>query len=126
MKIIENEQVIFCDVDETLVLHDQDTYTIGAKIVVTDPYCGTLRTLTVHQPHVQLLRERAKRGAHIKVMSAGGYQWAEAVVKALQLEDCVAECLSKPIAIIDDLPIEAALGQTMYLRPDSRWKNNHG
>ncbi len=117
-----NEQVIFCDVDDTLVLHDTEKHLDSPTITVIDPYCGTARTLTYHAPHVHLLKERAERGAHIKVMSAGGYKWAEAVVMALGLQDIVAECLSKPVAIIDDLPIEGALGQTMYLHPNSKWK----
>ena len=122
MRITENEQVIFSDVDDTLIIHDGDKHPELPTVIVIDPYCGTPRTLTVHSVHVQLLKERAKRGAHIKVMSAGGYRWATAVVMALGLQDVVAECLSKPIAIIDDLPIAGALGETMYLKPDSKWK----
>lgn len=122
MKTTESEQVIFCDVDDTLILYDLEKYKGLPIVSVVDPYCGTLRQLIVHAPHVQLLKERADRGAHIKVMSAGGYMWAEAVVTALNLQDVVAECLSKPTAIIDDLPIETALGHTMYLSPESKWK----
>lgn len=123
MRTTKSEQILFCDCDDTLILHDVEKYKNNAMVTITDPYCGTVRTVAVHEPHVQLIRERAKRGAHIKAMSAGGYQWAAAVVKALDLEDCIAECISKPVAIIDDLPIEGALGKTMYLDPNSKWKS---
>ena len=124
MKVIENEMIIFCDVDDTLILHDIEKHTYAKTIVVTDPYCGSERVLAVHEPHVQLLTERAARGAYIIVMSHGGYRWAEAVVKALKLEKVVSEVMSKPIAVIDDLPIAHALGDTTYLKPDSKWKKN--
>ncbi len=122
MIIVNNEQVIFCDVDDTLVLHDLEKHKELPTVTVKDPYCGALRTLPYHAAHVRMIIERAKRGAHIVVMSAGGYQWAQAVVEALGLEDSVSQCMSKPITIIDDLPIEGALGATMYLSPNSKWK----
>ena len=122
MIIVNNEQVIFCDVDDTLIMHDIEKYKDLPKVAITDPYCGTIRILPYHAAHVRLIKERSLRGAHIKVMSAGGYQWAAAVVKALNLVEHVSECLSKPIAIVDDLPIEGALGHTIYLSPNSKWK----
>lgn len=124
MRVTENEVVIFCDVDDTLILHDVDAHGYAKTVFVVDPYCGTTRKLAIHEPHVQLLKERAARGAHIKVMSHGGYQWARAVIIALGLQDVVSEVLSKPIAVIDDLPIAGALGETMYLKPNSKWKQN--
>lgn len=123
MIVTDSEQILFCDIDDTLIMHDTQKYNNLPKVIVLDPYLNVLRELSIHAPHVLLLRERAARGAHIKAMSAGGYKWAEAVINALGLQDCVAECLSKPVAIIDDLPVEAALGKTMYLDPNSKWKS---
>lgn len=122
MNIVKSEQVIMVDCDDTLVLHDVDAHPTLPKVLVHDPYAHKSQLVAVHLPHVLLIRERAKRGAHIVVWSAGGWQWAKAVVAALELNDCVASCMSKPIAIIDDLPIKAALGKTLFLNPNSRWK----
>lgn len=124
MRITQNEQVIFTDIDDTLVLHDVERFKHLPHITIDDPYCGTKRVLAYHPAHVRLLEERFLRGAHIKAMSAGGYAWAAAVIKSIGLDNMVAEALSKPIAILDDLPIEQALGRTMYLDPNSPWKAN--
>lgn len=122
MKTIANEQIVFCDADDTLILHDVAKYPKLPKLLVYDPYMHCMQLVAIHLPHVQLIRERAARGAHIVVWSAGGYKWAKAVVLALGLEDCVAACMSKPIMMLDDLPVKKALGSTLYLNPNSAWK----
>ncbi len=123
MTVTDNEQVIFVDVDDTIVMHDAEKYESLPGVTVKDPYSGINMYLHYHPAHVLLIQERAMRGAHIKVMSAGGYLWVKAIITALRLEDYVSECLSKPIAIIDDLPIEQALCKTTYMDPFSKWKN---
>lgn len=125
MRVVRNEQVIYFDVDDTLVLHDLEKYSDLPTVTFVDPVCGTTRTLAYHPAHVRVLTERLARGAHVKVMSAGGFAWAEAVVTALGLShysDEQLECSTKPSAMFDDLPIEQALIKTIYLNPHSKWK----
>lgn len=115
-----SEQVIGCDVDDTLVLWRPR---VGTERVVdiVDPYDGHTVTLVVHEPHVKLISDRKQRGCSIMVWSQSGPQWAKAVVDALGLQDVVDEVKAKPFMIVDDLPAEAWLNNRAYLKPDSNY-----
>lgn len=49
------------------------------------------------------------------VWSAGGGDWAEAVVKALGIEEMVDIVMSKPSWYYDDKPCEDWMGKQIYL-----------
>ena len=49
------------------------------------------------------MREFKARGHYVIVWSQGGWEWAEAVVKALGLEDLVDEVKTKPQWMVDDI-----------------------
>lgn len=120
MQIIKNENNIYFDVDETLVLWGKIKK--GEKcIAITDPYDGTQRYLRPHVGHIKVLRDRKARGATIHVWSANGWQWAKAVVSALGLQDHVDFVLSKPIMYVDDLEAHEILGERLYLGKDSAY-----
>lgn len=120
MQVIKNEQVICIDVDDTLVLHKANV--VGdSTVLFKDPYDDSIRKLVVHEPHVKILRDRKARGATIIVWSQSGYQWAEAIVRALGLEDCVDFVASKPIAYIDDKPVQDWMAERIYLDPASNY-----
>ncbi len=57
-----------------------------------------------HRYHIEQLIKHKMRGHTIIVWSAGGYDWAAAVIKALKLETHVDLVISKPIWVYDDLP----------------------
>lgn len=118
----ENEQVVGCDVDDTLVLwrKPQD----GEETIdITDPYDGQTKTLVIHKPHIKLLRDRKARGCAIIVWSQSGPQWARAVVNALGLDEVKPFIFAKPFMIIDDLPAEAWLSNRVYLKPTIGYGN---
>lgn len=119
-KTIESEQIIFVDCDDTLVLWSE--YETDDHLVISNPYDDTeAHTLGIHRGHIKILKDRHARGAFIVVWSAGGYRWAEAVVKALKLENHVDMIMSKPYAHIDDKPSTEWMGERIYLSPDSRY-----
>lgn len=118
-KIIENEQVIFIDCDDTLVMWNHENF--DKKIVIIDPYDSRELTLGIHEGHLKVLRDRSKRGAHIIVWSAGGYQWAAAVVKALGIESHVHQIMSKPFMYLDDKTAEEIMGTRLFLGFDSKY-----
>lgn len=120
MKTIVSEQIIMWDVDQTLVVWGPIKK--GDKIVhITCPYSGKQETLRIHLGHVKILKDRHARGATNIVWSAGGYQWATAVVKALSLQPYVHLTLSKPIMYVDDKPASAILGEHLYLQPEDSY-----
>lgn len=120
MKVIENEQIIKIDCDDTLVIWGS-TNPAFEEVIVIDPYDGKKLSLHAHAGHIKILKDRKRRGAYIVVWSAGGYRWAEAVVKALGLEEFVDEVSSKPFMYIDDLQAAEILGERLYLGLDSKY-----
>jgi hypothetical protein len=122
MNVIESESIVFVDVDDTLIMWSgTHTSTIPNDLLVKvqDPYSPTVISLIKHIGHIKILKDRKARGACIIVWSAGGYRWAEAVVKALALEASVDMIMSKPIMYIDDSPSEEFMGPRVYLGKDS-------
>lgn len=116
MKVIESEQIVYSDVDDTLVLWSDNFYLPGeGKIELVDPYDQSLIYLTPHIRHVKLLQDYNARGYTVIVWSAAGYRWAEVVVKALNLEPYVDYCQSKPLKFMDDLQAKDILGDRVYI-----------
>lgn len=120
MKTIENEQCIYFDVDDTLVMWGKITE--GQKAIhVTCPYDKSQETLRPHPGHIKVLKDRKARGAHITVWSHAGYRWAEAVVRALGLTEYVDVCATKPCMYVDDKQAHEILGERLYIDPNSHY-----
>lgn len=120
--VIHSENILVCDVDKTLILHrleltEEEREALDI-VQFTDPYDGSIVTRFVHAAHRKLLVNHKARGALVIVWSQNGYQWAEAVVKALGLEAYVDFIMSKPRMHCDDLPSSEWMGERIYLKPD--------
>ena len=59
-----------------------------------------------HKKHIEQLKKHKARDHRIIVWSAGGYAWAEAVVKALELDSYVDVVMTKFQWYYDDLKSE--------------------
>lgn len=123
MKIIDSEQLICVDCDETLLLWDTPVTPDNEKNVVTffDPYAGYQVSVLTHPAHIKIVKDRKARGATIILWSQSGYQWAMQTAKACGLLEHVDYCASKPIAIIDDKPAADWLQEQIYLKPTSKY-----
>lgn len=120
MKVVRNESNVFFDVDDTLVMWEPVGE--GPAITIPCPHStDSYYMLSPHEAHIKLLKNHKARGSHITVWSQSGYAWAEAVVKALGLEDYVDQVMTKPRAHIDDLPCTEWMGERIYLSPDSNY-----
>lgn len=120
MKVISQESTVFIDCDDTLVLWGKIPK--GRKAVkVISPHDGKEEILGIHAGHIKILKDRKARGSYIVVWSAGGFAWANAVVKALGLEQYVDLVMTKPHAYIDDKKAEEFMGEHIYLPPDSKY-----
>jgi predicted phosphatase len=117
MKTIDTESTVFIDVDETLVMWDVEAkeYDTRRILEIKSPYDGVSHVLYVHTGHIKILKDRKARGSFIVVWSAGGFAWAEAVVKALKLEKYVDLCMTKPHAYIDDKEAKDIMGERIYI-----------
>lgn len=125
MAIIQNERIIPCDVDDTIIMHCKHSdYPESRRVSIPDPI-DTTSTLTVvvNEPMVRLIREEIARGAFVMVWSRGGYAWAAAVVEAVGLTDIIPLIMSKPLVYFDDKPVEQWLKDRVYLEPDANYKN---
>ncbi len=112
MKVIKNEQVIMIDIDDTLVMWNAPRSDI---VEILCPYSKVIKNLTRNRGNIKVLKDRKARGSTIVVWSAGGHAWAEAVVKALNLEEHVDYIMSKPIGYVDDKTADKILGEHIYI-----------
>jgi hydroxymethylpyrimidine pyrophosphatase-like HAD family hydrolase len=92
---------VYFDVDDTLVMWEIPN---GFEEELVTIHCRDYVELLAPNKHnIKLLQKLASRGHSIVVWSGGGADWAEAVVKALELEDYVEVVSGKPQYYIDDI-----------------------
>lgn len=121
MKIINNESTVFFDIDNTLVMWKMSKTGVSASVKVTCPYHGDIYELKKHLGHIKILKDRKARGSFIVVWSAAGFAWAEAVIKALNLELYVDLIMTKPHAYVDDKQAAEFMGERIYLEIDDSY-----
>lgn len=112
MKIIKSEQNIMWDVDDTLVMRELPG---PHDLVLYNPAMEQNECLMIHHEHVKQLKSSKNRGFNNIVWSGNGYQWAEIVIKALELENYVDTIMTKPIKFFDDLQADEVLVNRVYL-----------
>jgi len=115
MRTIKKESTVWVDCDDTLIMWGKEPHMKHKHIAITNPYDGQIDHLMPHKGHIKVLKDRKARGSFIVVWSAGGYKWAEAVVKALNLEKYVDLCMTKPHMYIDDKEAKDIMGERLYI-----------
>lgn len=91
MRIVKASKQHFFDVDETLV-----------RWTTIENY----PVYVVHNPTIAELIAAKQRGHYVVVWSAGGWEWAERIVRELKLQDFVDEVRGKPDWYHDDKPAD--------------------
>ena len=94
----------YFDCDDTLVMWNlpEDVYLNDDRLVTVK--CRDHSDRLYPNPYnIDLLKKMAMRGHSIVVWSGGGADWAEAAVKALNLEGYVHSVSGKPQYYIDDI-----------------------
>lgn len=115
MNVIKSDRVVMVDCDETLILWDISEY---PKVDQVNVYChGKHTPVALHRKNYNLLRKFHRLGYTIIVWSASGWEWAEAVVKGLRIENMVTSVSSKPRYYFDDVPCEKWMGSRIYRDP---------
>lgn len=123
MKTIKNEHVIFVDIDDTLVMWEPKLQEEHAPVSIYDPHLQTTLWAVPNKGNIRLVKEKKSRGATIIVWSQGGWEYAEAVVNALCLQEYVDFVMSKPSGYIDDLAVTAWFPNRIYIPVDVRYKD---
>lgn len=94
----------FFDCDDTLLMWDTpEGVDFNGEEMVSVSCREHSDRLYPNRYNIELLVKMAKRGHSIVVWSGGGADWAEAVVKALKLEQYVHVVTGKPTYFIDDI-----------------------
>jgi len=124
-KRVTHNEVYCSDVDDTLVMWDLEN-AFGLEVEVKCPYSESDQHfyLVRNEPMIEMLKTKHARGCYIIVWSQGGEAWADAVVKALGIEQYVHQTMSKPSSYGDDLPASEWMHGRVYLKPDHKWRNN--
>lgn len=105
VKTIKTHKVIPFDVDDTLILWRPDDKTNLIKIK-HPMYTNAHFHVKPNKKAIDLLNKHKAAGDFIIVWSAGGYDWALNIVKALKLKDKVDLIMTKPDLYYDDLPVQ--------------------
>jgi phosphoserine phosphatase len=114
MQVINTDNTVFFDVDDTLVMwSESDIY--KTRIEIKDPYSEGTEHLYVNDSHVKMLKRMKNRGKTIVVWSHGGYLWAQAVVEALELTEFVDLAMTKMEDYVDDLEVGQWATKNIYL-----------
>lgn len=103
MKIITNPHSTFIDIDDTVVYWDK---TGNRKTVVVET-SWTKEELEVNENMLNTINQLYLRGFFIVLWSQSGHEWCEAVAKALNIQDKIDLCMTKPGFFYDDIPIES-------------------
>lgn len=123
MNVIKSERVIFCDIDDTLIMHTKSAYHTYIDIVlIKDSVEGGHVEAYRNNSMIRLVKEEAARGSYIVAWSRGGYEWANAVIIALGLQEQVKQVMTKPYAYFDDSDISIWLKDRVYIEPNTNYK----
>jgi len=146
MKVFPCSQTTFFDVDDTLIMWSRPAFGDPDAIEITCPASRTQRALMdltedgiltpetppsemvevgtwtelvkPHKKHVEQLKLHKMRGHTIIVWSAGGWEWAEVVVRALKLEKFVDLVIEKPTWVYDDLPVVEFMPKNIWMKDE--------
>ena len=114
MRVIESDRVLTVDCDDTLVLWDKSQFPESEWFEMD---CWGPVQLVKHHRNIKLLRKFALLGYTVIVWSQTGAKWAEAVGKAVGIDDVVTLYMAKPRYYMDDLPCEKWMGERVWRNP---------
>lgn len=145
MKILPCNQTTFFDVDDTLVmwgrgqkgdpgvveiicpasrysralfdLNQNSPLTSSTEEIVYEAGTWT-EYLIPHKKHIEQMKLHKLRGHTIVVWSAGGWEWAVEVVKALGLEQYVDLVMEKPTWCYDDKQAEEYIPKSQWMKDE--------
>ena len=123
-KKIKDGNVFACDVDDTLIMWGDPKFYPGKVVTITTN--GFPEKGAVNEFALEHLKKMKRRGYAVVVWSAGGSDWAEAVVKALEIERYVDLVMPKIDDHLDDTedPVDK-IGRWAYIDPNGNVKRKN-
>ena len=122
MKVIDKHHVVFVDVDGTLVERFSNKFWRSSeeqeetrKKIITIACSDFSQECIPNKTLIDCIRREWQRGLSVIVWSQRGYDWAEAVVKALELNDIVEAVMSKPLRYYDDIDAKDFMGSRIEI-----------
>lgn len=120
MEIVENENTVFFDIDDTLILHIHpdiatDKYEELGYIKFIDSYERGIFYAKPSKKHIKLLKDYDSRGFFVIAWSGNGFEHARNVIEQLNLFKYVDLIMTKPRVYVDDLKCDEWMGTHIYL-----------
>lgn len=122
---VKDGGVFACDVDDTLLMWSIPQGYSGP--LVKTKLNGIEEEHRPNLPAIEHLKKMKARGYAVIVWSAGGSDWAEEAVRALNLQDFVDVIMPKIDFHLDDVDDpKDKIGKWQYITPEGRiWKKDH-
>lgn len=115
MQVIDNENIVAIDVDDTILIWDNPTVPGVGKIPLE--FAGETVYLTPHTYHIQLIKMYKERGYFVIVWSANGRHHVKRAITALGIEKYVDLGMTKLSKHLDDSDNAASiLGPRVYTK----------
>jgi phosphoserine phosphatase len=118
--VINKERLVHYDVDDTLIMWENVWEPGEGKIPVVDPYDGKTLYFRPHKEHIRSLKHHTRAGWFVVIWSAGGWEWANAVAKALEIYTFADMIMSKPIKCYDDMPVGEGISRREYRKDEDK------
>ena len=119
MKTVDNDLIVPCDVDCTLIDYKIDDKDPRLLIEVGLVPGKEIKVFPILE-HIQMLKNMKASQAYILIWSGSGYAWAKHIIDKLQLNDYVDLIMSKPSWYIDDTPAEEWMKRLYRYEPYKR------
>ncbi len=119
MTTITNENIRPFDIDGCLIVN---TATSLKTVLVWDKVEDKHIRVGINEAMVRLLKEEHSRGSYVIAWSRSGYDWARAVILALNLDTYVSLVLSKPTVYFDNEPVQDWMKDRVFIAPNVEYK----
>lgn len=104
MNVIENENVIFFDVDDTLIREPTEEEFKNFNFISFTNFNINVGKTPINKNR-DLLRQFKARNYTVIVWSHGGYAWAKEVITKLGASEYVDYIMTKPRVYVDDISV---------------------
>lgn len=114
---LDNIPTSYWDIDDTLVFWHNDVNDDPKDYDTIINVNGFDNHVKIHWKHVNQLKRFKMRGYNVVVWSKAGSDWAERVIKTLELDKYVDIILPKPLFYFDDQDSANWMGERRYDNP---------